>query len=604
MRFPRASFERFASKLKIPSKEQGHIPFASPYGTQTYMRDRIEAGLERGIHDFVILKGRQQGITTDLDTLDLFWTLSYGGTIGMLVADDDDNQKVRRAVILQMMSTLPKEFRRRVGLNNGTVLEFLASKQREYTGAWLMFDHAGKRENLQDSGKGDNLGRSRGLNYLHADEVGSWVDEKAVSALQAALAETFPTRLYIWASTARGFNVFRDIYLTAEKVPTSAAIFIGWYHKAEYSVPEDDAHAEVWDAYGWEPTREEVQWVTAVRRRYGLEIDASQLVWRRWQLASKFRGDEVMLAQEHPNLPEEAFQSWGDKFIQPFHIRRLYDELEVTPAPQAYRFEYATTLDATDAHRVELGDERGVFHLWEAPDPVGVYVVAGHPWGSSSPTATEWTAQVFRCYPDLIEQVAEFGTEELNGYQFAWVMAYLCGLYRGRVDMPWEIIEVGGTGMQVMEELDRIRNFDYGLAPAAPRDHQDFTGTVNRYIWRKSDALKARGAHQMKSNRDERTRLYYTMRDEVEREHVTIRSRRLIDELAMLRRLDADNVAGSGDKADARVHALALAVEHWLKNLMPELSARVQPKVTPAPGPRHMGEALMQHYLSRRVLRR
>jgi len=63
MDFSIERFERFCSKLKIDSKEMGRIPL-NLLGGQRYVIREIAAGLKQGVHEFVILKGRQMGIST------------------------------------------------------------------------------------------------------------------------------------------------------------------------------------------------------------------------------------------------------------------------------------------------------------------------------------------------------------------------------------------------------------------------------------------------------------------------------------------------------------------------------------------------------------
>ena len=64
MNFNKDLFYKFCSELKIETKEQGLRKMNNLLGTQTYVMDEIAKGLEYDIHFFVILKGRQLGITT------------------------------------------------------------------------------------------------------------------------------------------------------------------------------------------------------------------------------------------------------------------------------------------------------------------------------------------------------------------------------------------------------------------------------------------------------------------------------------------------------------------------------------------------------------
>jgi len=64
MKFNLKQFYEFCSQLKIETKEHGLKRMDKLLGTQTYVMDEITQGLEEDKHFFVILKGRQLGITT------------------------------------------------------------------------------------------------------------------------------------------------------------------------------------------------------------------------------------------------------------------------------------------------------------------------------------------------------------------------------------------------------------------------------------------------------------------------------------------------------------------------------------------------------------
>ena len=64
MKFNLKQFYQFCSQLKIETKEEGLRKMDNLLGTQTYVMQEIADGLAEDIHFFVILKGRQLGITT------------------------------------------------------------------------------------------------------------------------------------------------------------------------------------------------------------------------------------------------------------------------------------------------------------------------------------------------------------------------------------------------------------------------------------------------------------------------------------------------------------------------------------------------------------
>ena len=226
MRFNLKQFYHFCSQLKIETKEQGLKRMDTLLGTQTYVMDEMAKGLDEDVHFFVILKGRQLGITTISLALDLYWHFVHAGLQGTLTTDTEENRDMFRSTLGMYMEGLPKEFRIPLVAHNRNQLS-LKNRSR------LFYQVAGLRA------KG-SLGRGKAITYLHGTETSSWGDEEGLASLLASLAETNPDRLYIFESTARGFNMFHDMYVTAKRARTQRAIFCGWWRNQFYSVSADD----------------------------------------------------------------------------------------------------------------------------------------------------------------------------------------------------------------------------------------------------------------------------------------------------------------------------------------------------------------------------
>ena len=79
------NFYRFCNQLRIETKEKGLVKMTNLLGTQTYVMNEIAQGLKEGVHHFVILKGRQLGITTVSLALDLYWSFTNPGLQSSLV---------------------------------------------------------------------------------------------------------------------------------------------------------------------------------------------------------------------------------------------------------------------------------------------------------------------------------------------------------------------------------------------------------------------------------------------------------------------------------------------------------------------------------------
>ena len=111
MNFNLKNFYKFCSELKIETKEEGLKKMGTLLGTQTYVMEEMKKGLEEDVHFFVILKGRQLGITTVSLALDLYWQFTHPGWQGTLVADTEENRDMFRSTLAMYIEGLPKEYK-------------------------------------------------------------------------------------------------------------------------------------------------------------------------------------------------------------------------------------------------------------------------------------------------------------------------------------------------------------------------------------------------------------------------------------------------------------------------------------------------------------
>lgn len=284
MKFDTAKFYRFCRYLQIDTKEQGRIRLGDHLkGTQHYLFQQIAAGLQDDIHFFVALKGRQAMITTAMEALDLYWLFKYPGLQGTLVTDTDDNKAKCRSELSLFMESLPDKWRIDAATHNRTLLE-LENRSR------LFYQTAGTRGNKF-------LGQGKGINFSHGTEVGSWGSEEGVMSLLASFAQNHPNRLFVFESTAHGFNYFEDMWQTAKRAKAQRAIFIGWWRNEMYQIPkESPLFHHYWDG---RPTGEEKEWMKEIYSKFDYKITAPQLAWWRQRASEEFT-DMQILYQNHP----------------------------------------------------------------------------------------------------------------------------------------------------------------------------------------------------------------------------------------------------------------------------------------------------------------
>ena len=155
MKFDLAKFNRFCRELTVETKELGMQKLgARLLGTQTYIMQEIAKGLENDKHFFVILKGRQLGITTISLALDLYWHFIHPGFQGTLTTDTEENRDQFRTTLAMYMDGLPPEYKIPLMSHNRNQL-VLKNRSR------LFYQVAGLRS------KG-SLGRGKAITYLLA----------------------------------------------------------------------------------------------------------------------------------------------------------------------------------------------------------------------------------------------------------------------------------------------------------------------------------------------------------------------------------------------------------------------------------------------------
>lgn len=550
MKFNLKQFYAFCSELKIETKEQGLRKMDNLLGTQTYVMDEISSGLESGVHFFVILKGRQLGITTISLALDLYWHYINAGLNGTLVTDTEENRDMFRGTLGSYMDGLPKEFKIPILAHNRNSL---ALKNRSR----IFYQVAGLRA------KG-SLGRGKGITFLHGTETSSWGDEEGLASLLASLAETNPKRLYIFESTARGFNMFHDMYVTAKRARTQKAIFCGWWRNEFYSAaPETDVYKVYWDG---KLTPEEKEWTRDIKKLYNFEINSRQMAWWRWKMLEGIKDDSLMY-QEFPPTEDYAFVMTGTSF---FSNSRCTDAMKIAKKIDCDHYRYAMGVNFQDTEVIKSTERLSTLKVWEEPIDTAYYVIGADPAYGSSDWADRFCVQVFRCYSDGMEQVAEFATSELNTYQFAWVISHLAGAYKNSTLN----LEVNGPGQAVLNEIKNLRRQAASMGNAMGKSLMDVYGSMSNYIWRRNDTMGglSNSLGWLTTAATKERMMNYT-KDLFERQMLDVYSVDTIEEMKTIIR-DGASIEASGRNKDDRVMAMALACAAYSEQVQPQLIQR------------------------------
>jgi hypothetical protein len=548
-RFPLREYMAFRSQVKIITKDAG-LAFCPQLGSQRYMIEQIAAGLDAGKTDFKVLKARQLGITTELRILAMFWLFKHPGMPATYVVHEDRAREAFRQALNSYAAHLPKSHKWPAILENRTML--LLSNESS-----LIYLVAGTKE------RAVGMGRAGSFAFLLADEVAFWGTPDDIKQFEATLSFRNPNRLSLWASTANGFNHFQEMWASSVDSVTSAGIFIGWYRHEGYRF---ERGSSVYDAFmpggvSGHLTKLEERKVNEVHKLYGLEITREQIAWYRWYLSEKCGGDQTMMDQEHPWVPDDAFIASGSKYFSTTALTNAMRRARNVPM-LPFRYSIGDSWFETDL--ISGSPKNADLRIWEEPQPNGKYVIGCDPAFGSSDLADRSVISVWRCFADRCSQVAEFASNQFGTHVCAWVVAHLAGYYKDAL----VVLEISGPGQDVKNELDRLKTMmanTIGLESSVLENMRSF-------IYRRADAMSAQGSWHLKMNYDLKWLVCSSFKASFETRNAVINSGPLLDEMKTLQIKDG-SLNAAPHKKDDRVIAACYAHHGWRQVIQPEMIA-------------------------------
>lgn len=571
-------FEDFIGHMRIDSKEVAAVDErGSPlnmWGSQRIFLEELAQGLEQDQRIFYVLKARQLGISTFSLAIDIFWMLVHPGLMGALVTDTDGNRNVFRATIERYIKNLPPELvgddfkiprvnRDFIQFPNGSRLDFIVAGTRGRSKAW---------------------GEGRGYTFCHVTEIANFGDPDGLASFRETLSETHPDRLFIYESTAKGFNHWKDMWDEAARDPiTKRGIFIGWWAK-DINRINRRKKSELFKLYGEDPPDErERELMHAVEDRFGVKVDMEQLAWYRWR-SSDQSADISNIAQNLPWIPEQAFIFSGFSFFQTRTIARDLGEMDDKDnelgndspyAFKAYRYWMGTDFFATKLEQLGQGSspEDWELRVWEEPVKNAEYAIGVDPAFGRNEWKDRHSISIWRCFADKIVQVAEYASYNIEAHQCAWVLAHLASAYRNCI-INLELS--GGPGKAVMRELDLLRNRlrqEMYSNQLRDFDWEDVLNNMRWYLYHRPDSMGAGYAYNWMTTRDSKFDLMNTMRSIYTTRCMWVRSRPLLDEMQAVVQ-DGSSIEAPGRNKDDRVVGAALAIMAWNEWIRPAMVAR------------------------------
>lgn len=567
-------FYEFLNRAKIFSKDAGEIILGEHlYDGQIRFITGVFDALEEDIHKIYCLKSRQLGLSTIARALTAFLLGFHNGLKGAVVFDTSENRSEARAELTSIINGLPyslkfpeisQDNRSGITLNNNSKILFLSAGVKK----------------TKTSG---TLGRSLGVSLAHLSELCSYDNDEGLEAFENSLSDVNPDRLYIYESTARGFNKWEEMWTEARKdTEHCKCIFLGWWSKPSQSISQDSQDFKLYGLYP--PSEKEQAKIKAVKELYGHQITVEQLAWVRRKMnpaaamddsgdaQPEFEGSNTRI-QEQPWTEDEAFQQTGATFFSPEVLTDQTNKF-VNNKFKNYWFMTGDEFVNMRAYKARTIKESEL-KVWEEPEIGANYIVSIDPAFGENERNDRSSVQIARCYADGIDQVAEYSSPLVTTRHLAWVVAALLGWYgEGRNEIRY-IMELNGPGNAVFNALKDLQVYlriGHQMREVQEKGLTDIFKNVQTYIYTRSDSMSAGHNYHWVSNQGRKVMIMETLRDYVSNGTFRIRSAELIKEMNSVSR-DGDTIEAPGSKKDDKVVAAAMAVQCWLEKVKTSLMA-------------------------------
>jgi hypothetical protein len=254
----------------------------------------IDQMLTRGYVRMVVLKARQQGLSTVITAWQYWWVSQRKAQKGLVMAHEADATATLWDMYKRCHDNAPETVKPHSKYNSKNELTF------DVLDSALRIATAGGR----------GVARGDTLQVCHLSEVAFWPPGFAkanFNGLIQAVPDERGTAVFI-ESTAQGMvGKFREAWVGAANGSTGyVPFFSAWFESDEYRVSSEELPE------GFTKTPEEVL-LLARFSKDGLNSD-EQLEWRRRKIANS---SPELFMQEYPATPDEAFISTGRPVFEP-----------------------------------------------------------------------------------------------------------------------------------------------------------------------------------------------------------------------------------------------------------------------------------------------
>lgn len=302
----------------------------------------------------IVLKARQEGISTLTEAIFFHQLISVPNTKALILSQDDDSSKAIFGMARSFYENLPTAIKpmKRYSTKREMVFENPDEKTR------------GMSPGLNSSIKIQSAGRyepSRGdmFHCVHFSEVAFWPPDTAAKLTAAIkpMVPFAPETFIIYESTANGMNndFFDDWTAAVEGESRFDPIFIPWFKLHTYSIQFKNEKKK--KLFISDMDKEEKY----LSKHF--KITPEQLLWRREKISEM--GDEDLFRQEYPTTPEEAFIFKNPTIFSRAAMRR--QEVNI--------MEPIRVCDISIENQNFMDNPNGLLSIFEEPERGAEYVI-------------------------------------------------------------------------------------------------------------------------------------------------------------------------------------------------------------------------------------
>ena len=285
--------------LYIKTKDQLVIPLTLNHAQQLIYKKIQESRSNKKPIRIIILKARQEGVSTLCEALIFEKTSRWPNTNSLIVAHEPESTEAIFAMSKLFYDMLEPTYKpmRRYDNKKQMIFENPNDKTRAVD--------PGMRSRMVIATAGKvKVGRGLTLHCFHGSEVAFWKQGKElmISVLQAIPDN--PNTMVFLESTANGLSGDGEYFYNIVQGAIAGRndfmlVFLPWHLMPEYSLSfvneeEKAKFAETLNSYERDN-----------KTRFNLTLE--QLNWRRWAIKNKCGGDIEKFKQEYPITIEESF---------------------------------------------------------------------------------------------------------------------------------------------------------------------------------------------------------------------------------------------------------------------------------------------------------